>query len=641
MGKHLPAEITDLGPVKKEYKGNVLWIFGPTGSIAIVMLLIVGILICKSAFDSLLNQGLNSILVSPSDFVCGPLAVVGSAAGLLMMLIGLTDRVVVCRDGFAFLSRIPREVDVWRWGDIESVTYRSMEDKGHTIHTYTVRGKDNKRIELDSLEHIQDLGHTIEEEVTKVKRSGESQNETRVIESDRTKSRTVPEHQANEKLLAVFDIYRFTQEQLSQVKVSPDNKHIAYVDYIGENSWVTLDQQVGETFRSISKDSLTFSPDSSRFAYVGCDEQRKHLVVDGVKYGPYTDFIDCSPQFSPDSQRIAYATRELYKVRIHMDEAEVFKADLVGDVLVFSPNSQSFAFRVGIGEKQCIVVDGKQGPLYDQVDNPHFSPNNQCMAYAARKGERWFIVVNGEQGPEFKDAAGPVFSPDSEHIAYYAQAHDGRYLVIDDKLMGPHFTFGQSPFGMFRFSPDSQKIAYVVQEANIFLFLRYGHTEHVVVDGRHCKSYRRCGSLIFSPNSQQLGYLAYTDGEYYVIINEESFGPYQDIRDDSPVFSPDSKLCAFSAYDLGVSTVYVNGEALDSYQLAYSPVFGPDSKHFAYGAYNADDCQVVIDDIPGKRYKELMCRDQACVKFDSPHELHYIASGKEAPDHWFLVTETF
>ena len=122
MGKHFPAEIADLGPVKKEYKGNPFWLFGPSGSIAIVMLLIAGILMFKSAFDGLLIQGFNSILVSPSEFVCGPLAVVGGAAGLLMMLIGITDRVVVCRDGFAFLSRIPREVDLWRWEDIESVT---------------------------------------------------------------------------------------------------------------------------------------------------------------------------------------------------------------------------------------------------------------------------------------------------------------------------------------------------------------------------------------------------------------------------------------------------------------------------------------------------------------------------------------
>ena len=37
--------------------------------------------------------------------------------------------------------------------------------------------------------------------------------------------------QTNEELLAVFDIYRFSRQQLEQIRVSPDNRHIAFIDH--------------------------------------------------------------------------------------------------------------------------------------------------------------------------------------------------------------------------------------------------------------------------------------------------------------------------------------------------------------------------------------------------------------------------
>jgi hypothetical protein len=170
MWKRLPAEIPDLGPEKAEYKNNPGQ-YGFIGSIAVLLMLYAGIQMCRSILNSWSSRGFNSILESPAELICGPIAVAIGIIWFFIWLFRISNRVVVYRDGFVFLSRLRRKVDVWRWEDIEFVELRvEMNRKTkHTFHTYVVHGQEGRLIYLDGLHDVDALGHTIEEEASRVK----------------------------------------------------------------------------------------------------------------------------------------------------------------------------------------------------------------------------------------------------------------------------------------------------------------------------------------------------------------------------------------------------------------------------------------------------------------------------------------
>jgi hypothetical protein len=86
-----------------------------------------------------------------------------------------------------------------------------------------------------------------------------------------------------------------------------------------------------------------------------------------------------------------------------------------------------------------VVVDGKQEPLYKQLDGFVFSPNGSAHAYWATKDEggQSVLVLNGR---EVSQEAGPVgtlvFSPDSKHYAYDAARGTRRKVVVDGTAWG-------------------------------------------------------------------------------------------------------------------------------------------------------------------------------------------------------------
>ena len=65
------------------------------------------------------------------------------------------------------------------------------------------------------------------------------------------------------------------------------------------------------------------------------------------------------------------------------------------------------------GDKLLVVVDGKEGPAYDEIGegDPIFSPDGKRVAYVAWKGDKQLVVVDGEEGPAYDGIIrnGPTF----------------------------------------------------------------------------------------------------------------------------------------------------------------------------------------------------------------------------------------
>ena len=159
----------------------------------------------------------------------------------------------------------------------------------------------------------------------------------------------------SEKLIAQIDASSWIGESL---RVSPDNRRVAYVAGVGGKPLVVVDGKEGKIYDSISIGAGTpiFSPDSRRVAYVAKAGDKSLVVVDGKEEKQYDGIMEGTPIFSPDSQRVAYAA--------------------------------------GIGDKWLVVVDGKEGKEYDGIVNGASiifdSPDS--LHYLVGKGKSIYLV---------------------------------------------------------------------------------------------------------------------------------------------------------------------------------------------------------------------------------------------------------
>src|SRR3990172_6346092 len=88
-------------------------------------------------------------------------------------------------------------------------------------------------------------------------------------------------------------------------------------------------------------------------------------------------------------------------------ERPIFERDLssVRETIIVSPNIKRIAYHLQAGKKETVVVDGREGLLYDRVGSPVCSPDSLRVAFSAMMGKyiigkKWFVVLDGTQGTE-------------------------------------------------------------------------------------------------------------------------------------------------------------------------------------------------------------------------------------------------
>lgn len=281
---------------------------------------------------------------------------------------------------------------------------------------------------------------------------------------------------------------------------------------------------------------------------------------------------------------------------------------------VFSPDSRRFgyAFRVGTNEegREGVSVDGKTGPLFDDVSDPIFSRDSSRHAYEAVEKEKKIVVVDHRPlGMEFDGADHPVFSPRGDRVAYRGwfdlpnikgenedededRPHQ-RYYIVLDGVRGEEYDFVGWPI----FSPDGQKMAFEAQR---------GKEMFMIVGDARGESFDYVGSPAFSPDGRRLAYAASSGERFILIIDGRRTGPdFESMKD--PFFSPDSKRVACIAIRKaenryknlpplgGKECLVVDGVPGEDCDMVHDPVFSANSRHFGYTMSQDDKWFVVVD----------------------------------------------
>jgi hypothetical protein len=244
--------------------------------------------------------------------------------------------------------------------------------------------------------------------------------------------------------------------------------------------------------------------------------------------------------------------------------------------------------------REMVVVDGVEGPAYEEVGDPLFSPDGQRIAYGASVDRHPRMVVDGVAGPAYDRVSVPVFSPDSQRLAYIAWQSEKPVLVNGAEVAALDAT--DSAQGLV-FSPDGRRLAYVA---------RRGKQSFVVVNGVPGPGYEEVGLPVFSSDGR-LAYAARRGDAAFLLVEPQPSESTPYVRVGNPVFSPDGRRLAYWVDDGKKKRVVVDGVAGKPYDSIGRIVFGPDSRHLAYGAsirskWHGHKFHLVVDDVDGPEY---------------------------------------
>lgn len=305
-----------------------------------------------------------------------------------------------------------------------------------------------------------------------------------------------------------------------------------------------------------------------------------------------------------------------------------------------SPDGLRVAYVVGAGkysedygngygdkgwENNKLVVDGRIGRSYQSINFVTYSQNSQHIAYISEHGAfGGLLVVDNEEITECSEGVNIKFSDDN-------QSH---YCVSGDQQVR-----------LSSLSPDQKRFAVA---KSIWNENRTKRLAYMVVDGEKGKKYNEIHGYYFSPDSNNIAYVAVTNSdkivsgylhqEFRVVLNDKEDKPYRSVRDIT--FSPNSAKLAYVALNSiegnANSFVIQNEVAGKAYDEIHDLVFSPDSKTLAYVAQKNKKMFVVVNGKEGKSYEYVLAKntnepdyseflETGSLRFDSNQKLRYLA----------------
>ncbi|MCE5197483.1 hypothetical protein LLG39_00735 [bacterium] len=367
---------------------------------------------------------------------------------------------------------------------------------------------------------------------------------------------------------------------------SPDGRRVAYTARIGKKWVMVVDGKESAEFDGIREPY--FSADSKHVCFVGFRGGKAIFVMDGKESQQYHGIVMRFPSFSA-------------KTPLRVVENSycpcIFGAN--GHYAYVVANERD---KNGLDHERA-VIDGRMSADYQGIQGMEFSLDGSRVAFVARKGDHMFVVLDGKAGEKYDDIDGMLtFSPDGKHLAYvatnYNENSDPVSFVVVDGKRGPKLQDIVSISVIF--SPDSKHITYTATPD--------GEKYSVFIDGKPGKGYDEIGERNWTPcqmygKDGKLYYKAKLGEKYYMVIDGVPSPAYDDISEDYPVFSRDGKHYAYSAkmgdYNWFVVHDGARGPSFAGINYNSTYISGADKLVYTASIKDSSDYVTVVD---GKEY---------------------------------------
>jgi hypothetical protein len=357
------------------------------------------------------------------------------------------------------------------------------------------------------------------------------------------------------------DVLRFTA----------DGSRLFYVARRGPDTSVMVNGKEEDKVEQVLR--FAIAPVGNGHAYLAKSRLSNHqglvIVCNGVPSQPFKQNFGLIMRFSPDGQRFGYAMgdeRGGYSVVVDGKAlGYALQKPLGHEDLQFSLDSKHFAASAASDRKEMVILDGKPGLEYVSVQSICLSADGSHLA---------FIGTRLATESEYEAGNGGTTAP-KEVRAQYPGLHSVERAVLDGKeLDGYHATD-------LVLHPLSGRYAYVDHPSVPWSNNHLGQA--VWADGRRGPEYDECRHLVFSPDGKRLAYVAFKDARYYLVVDDEEFGPFEDLDADSFQFSANGAHFGFKAGQ----RMIVDGAQLNGLSSASSLTFSPDGNRYAYLAVDA------------------------------------------------------
>jgi hypothetical protein len=210
---------------------------------------------------------------------------------------------------------------------------------------------------------------------------------------------------------------------------------------------------------------------------------------------------------------------------------------LPGSVRV-SADFKHITYAVRVGERQRVVVDGKEHKIYDgvMIGTPMFLGNTSQVVYIAKEsgekkgeetvGDKWFLVL-GDKGYKKYDFIAPhsiITSRDNKRMVYIARMGE-QWMLVEGAKEYPG-GLGIEKSGVM-FGPDGNHLVYVFRKESKY---------HIYRDGTIGPGFPWIDdkSLTFSPDGKHLVYIAGNRREQDVWLNNQKIGTFTNILTKTP-----------------------------------------------------------------------------------------------------------
>ena len=190
----------------------------------------------------------------------------------------------------------------------------------------------------------------------------------------------------------------------------------------------------GPVFDEIS--NVNFGADGASLSYVAVKGGKRYLVLnDKEELLPDGDLRE-PPVIRPDAKGagVLLVTADgFYLHQAFMGKASNTKKYQEAAGLVYNKDCSQLAFIARAAKNIFMVVNGKDGPLFDMIVKPMFSPDGKLLIYRARKDGKRFVVVADQNGkvvrehPRYEMVFDTTFTADGKSVAYGVK--DGDKLV--------------------------------------------------------------------------------------------------------------------------------------------------------------------------------------------------------------------
>lgn len=225
---------------------------------------------------------------------------------------------------------------------------------------------------------------------------------------------------------------------------STDKSRVAIVQTVGKKQKLvefsfSNPDQIKESRLYDSIATRKFSDDGSVFAFVAQREGKNFIVLNGQEEALPAGEYPWPFAVRPDNKGVGIFSTNNDQNRTYLHQAffdngiksAIYKE---GSELTYSKDSQHYAFVAVKNEQFLMVLDGKNGPVFDRVISPVFSPDGKFLVYRARQdGKRFVVVVDTMSGnitqkhTPYEHVFIPTFTDDGKSVAYPVQ--EGKQIM--------------------------------------------------------------------------------------------------------------------------------------------------------------------------------------------------------------------